>query len=239
MSPGSSEGTATSGSHDEPVTRFDPDAFEHIPATAASTYTKLAETYGQRYYDAVAAEAAGHATGAADRVLDAGTGPGILPVKLAQRTATVPIDAFDYTRRLVETGRDRIERHRLADRVSCLVADIYDLPFHDATYSFVTCTGVLHGLDEPAAALTELYRVLKPQGTVWAFDPAILTYDDPDAAELNSHEREILAAYRASEGPSSFEPADAERMIAATPFDRCDITEGPDGDSRLYLYKTP
>lgn len=216
---------------------FDPEAVEPIPTAATSTYTKLAEAYGREYYASVAEAAADELGDRQVRVLDAGTGPGILPVALARRTSGVRIEAFDYTRRLVEISRNRAERHGLTSRISVLTADIYNLPIAAGSYPFITCTGVLHGLHDPAVALTELYRVLSPGGTVWAFDPAVLELDESVDTLLDSHEQEVLAAYQAADGPSSFEPKEAEQLVNATPFEHRTITEGPDGDSRLYLHK--
>lgn len=222
----------------EPVIEFDPDDIEPIPATAASTYTKLAEAYGRDYYAAVADDAAKRSFDPEARLLDAGTGPGLLPVVMAERISTVQIDAFDYTQRLVEISQERARRHGVTDRVSLLTADIYALPFPEATYSFITCTGVLHGLREPDVALRELYRVLEPGGSVWAFDPAVLDIDESVETLLNDHEQAVLEAYRASDGTAAaLEPDAAERLVAASPFERGEVTEGDDGDSRLYLTK--
>lgn len=220
------------------MTRLDPDATEHIPTWAASTYTKLAEAYGRPYYEKVADAAAEHATRASGRVLDAGTGPGILPVEIARRTEGIRVDAVDYTEPLVRSGQRRAARHDIANRVSFLVADVHTLPFEANSYAFITCTGVLHGLDDPARALTELYRVLAPGGVVWAFDPAVLPYDESAHELLDDHERAVFAAYQAKGEPVGFSRDEADRIIAATPFEHARYEVGPSEDSRLFLHKT-
>lgn len=46
------------------------------------------------------------------------------------------------------------------------VADATQLPWARETMDIVTCTGVLEYLDEPACALREMHRVLRPGGTL-------------------------------------------------------------------------
>lgn len=45
-------------------------------------------------------------------------------------------------------------------------ADAADLPFADAIFDAVSCYGALYLMDEPAAALTEMMRMLKPGGRI-------------------------------------------------------------------------
>jgi len=56
-------------------------------------------------------------------------------------------------------------------QVSCVRADLLDLPFPDGRFDLVFCVGVLHHLADPQAGLRELWRVLKPGGTLclWVY----------------------------------------------------------------------
>jgi ubiquinone/menaquinone biosynthesis C-methylase UbiE len=45
----------------------------------------------------------------------------------------------------------------------------YSLDFEEGFFDFATCNGVLHHLDNPIAALKEIYRVLKPGGKFWLY----------------------------------------------------------------------
>lgn len=218
---------------------IDPDAVEHIPAEAARTYTKLAARYGQTYYrpvgDAIAPQLQRE-----DRLLDAGTGPGILPVSLAARTPGVRIDAFDFTRELVEYGREEARRRGVDDRVAFFAADCYAIPVRDRSYSSVLCTGLLHSPDEPAAAFAEFHRVLEPGGTAWVFDPTIFDVPDELDIELNDHEREVFRSYGVQSGgderPISL--AEARRLVDDSSFGQADIEVGERGDIRLTLTRS-
>jgi len=70
------------------------------------------------------------------------------------------------------------------------VADIYALPFEDASFDAVFMSAVLGNLREPARGLGEAYRVLKPGGVigvkefdhggdiVYPLEPAMAKYDE-------------------------------------------------------------
>jgi SAM-dependent methyltransferase len=55
-----------------------------------------------------------------------------------------------------------------------LIADACQLPFADGSFETVAFSSVLHHLPDMALGLSEAYRVLKPGGVVFAFDPNIL-----------------------------------------------------------------
>ena len=216
----------------------DPDEVEHIPPEAASTYTKLAAEYGQTYYQSVADDLAGRLT-PGSRLLDAGTGPGFLPLLVADRVDDVRIDAFDFTAELVSHGRRQTRQRGVEDCVSFFVGDCYGIPVVSERYSLLTCTGVLHSLDHPVRALTEFYRVLQPGGEAWVFDPAILDVPDDLDIHLTEHEQEVFESYgtRAAEETPPLSVREAERLAARSPFETVDIEEGKQGDVRLYLHR--
>lgn len=214
----------------------DPNAVEHIPSEAASTYAKVADAYGQAYYQSVADAVAGRLSSSC-RILDAGTGPGFLPLLVAERTDDTRIDAFDFTCELVTYGRTQAKQRGVDDRVSFFVGDCYTLPVPGTTYPILTCTGVLHSLEDPVGALREFYRVLTPGGTALVFDPAVFDVpEDPDI-DLTDHERAVFETYgiRAADDTPPLSVAEAQRLVDSTPFDTATIEEGELGDVRMYL----
>lgn len=52
------------------------------------------------------------------------------------------------------------------ERKPDVVGDIYELPFPDASFPTIVMIEVLEHLTEPSRALTEIYRVLTPGGTL-------------------------------------------------------------------------
>ena len=99
-----------------------------------------------------------------DVVLDVATGTGLVAVELAQR----------YGCRVV--GLDRsVDMLTEASRRNGLIAGLVNaraerLPFADATFDHVTFGYLLRYVDDPAATVRELARVLKPSGRLAALE---------------------------------------------------------------------
>lgn len=92
------------------------------------------------------------------RILDAGCGSGPLSAALLARGAT--LTAFDGSAAMVE-----LAQRRLGDDVPVVVADLAEpLPFADGEFDDVVASLVLHYLEDWAAPLSELRRVLRPGG---------------------------------------------------------------------------
>lgn len=207
------------------------DDLEYITEESASTYWKLAEAYGHQFYKRVAAMVTTDTD--PNRVLDVGTGPGILPRYLSEHV-DAEIDAFDRTRPLVAYGA---QRH---DATNFIVADVYHIPVQDTVYDLVTCTGVFHALDNPVDMLNEVYRVLTPNGEAWLFDPTDLVYDDAVDDLLTDEEFEIWEQHReeTNEGtPETYTKAEAERLLTASRFSASSIWTEEDDSIRIRLVK--
>jgi len=59
-----------------------------------------------------------------------------------------------------------VARSRFGDRVELVEASATELPFADASFDHLTFTYLLRYVDDPAATLAELARVVRPGGTV-------------------------------------------------------------------------
>ena len=215
---------------------IDPQDVEHIPPRAASTYIKLASEYGREYYRSVA-DLVARRPRPAGRLLDAGTGPGLLPLAIAARSGTPQIDAFDFTRELVQYGRTQAIERGVNDRISFFVADCYAIPTAGTNYPLLTCTGVLHALDHPVQALSEFYRVLEPGGEAWVFDPVIIDLPDELDVDFTPHEWNVFDSYgvRADRDEPTISADEAFRLVDATPFESVEVEEGERAEIRLYL----
>jgi SAM-dependent methyltransferase len=114
-------------------------------------------------------------------LLDIGTGTGRLLELLAPRTGHAL--GLDASREMLALARARLSERGLADRASVRQADMYRLPLADCSQDVVTLQMVLHYAEDPAAALAEAARVLKPGGTLLV-------------ADLAAHDRaELLSRY--------------------------------------------
>ncbi|WP_426956220.1 ArsR/SmtB family transcription factor [Muricoccus radiodurans] len=102
------------------------------------------------------------------RLLDIGAGTGQLLELVADRCdAALGVDA---SRDMLTLARGRLAERGLAPRCAVRQADMYRLPFPDASFDAVTLQMVLHYAEDPAAALTEAARVLTPDGTLLVAD---------------------------------------------------------------------
>ena len=59
-----------------------------------------------------------------------------------------------------------VARSRFGDRVELVEASATELPFADASFDHLTFTYLLRYVDDPAATLAELARVVRPGGTI-------------------------------------------------------------------------
>jgi SAM-dependent methyltransferase len=99
------------------------------------------------------------------RVLEAGCGIGAQTVTLARRSPGAAFVSIDVSVASLAAARRAVDLARL-DNVEFQHADIFDLPFANASFDHIFVCFVLEHLSHPARALTCLRRVLKPGGTL-------------------------------------------------------------------------
>jgi demethylmenaquinone methyltransferase/2-methoxy-6-polyprenyl-1,4-benzoquinol methylase len=92
-------------------------------------------------------------------VLDVATGTGLVADALVAR-------GFRVTGLDQSPGMLAAARGRFAGRVELVEASADALPFPDASFDHLTFTYLLRYVDDPAATLEELARVVRPGGTV-------------------------------------------------------------------------
>jgi ubiquinone/menaquinone biosynthesis C-methylase UbiE len=95
------------------------------------------------------------------RVLEAGCGVGAQTVILAHGSPDARITSIDISADSLAQAQKLAARENLTN-VQFQQADIFNLPFHDATFDHIFVCFVLEHLSAPAGALSELRRVLKP-----------------------------------------------------------------------------
>lgn len=98
----------------------------------------------------------------AQRVLEVGSGSGLLTARLLPTLACVRYDAVDLSASMTELHRARSNDPRLV--VS--VADAAALPFEDEAFDVVLGVDILHHVEDPVAVLAEWRRATRPGGTL-------------------------------------------------------------------------
>lgn len=100
------------------------------------------------------------------RVLDIGSGPGLITCLLAEAFPDAEVVAVDSTAALLDRARARAERSGLGERVRTLVAEVPDDLGSLGEADLVWAANSLHHVGDQRAALTGFAGLLRPGGTV-------------------------------------------------------------------------
>ena len=98
-------------------------------------------------------------------VLDVATGTGAVAIELV-RAHGARVVALDQSPEMLAAARERIGREGAADRIRLVEGRAEELPFPDGCFDAVTFTYLLRYVDDPAATLRELARVVRRGGTI-------------------------------------------------------------------------
>ena len=139
---------------------------------ASESFRKRGADWDEAHALALPVDAIEHAVleavgGHPGRLLDIGTGTGRLLERVADRVERgLGVDA---SRAMLALARSRLSKPELAH---CAVrqADMYRLPMPDGEFDTVVLQMVLHYAEDPAAALAEACRVLRPGGMLLVVD---------------------------------------------------------------------
>jgi demethylmenaquinone methyltransferase/2-methoxy-6-polyprenyl-1,4-benzoquinol methylase len=104
-----------------------------------------------------------------NRILDVGTGTAGVAIALAHATRA-NITGVDISGPMLERGRERVRATDLDARIRLEVARAEELPFPDGSFDAVSFTYLLRYVADPAAALAEMARVLRPGGGMVSLD---------------------------------------------------------------------
>jgi len=129
-------------------------------------------------------------------VLDVGSGDGAAAAALAP--ACRSLTCIDVNPRMVDAARDKLARF---SHVRALIADVHSLAFPDACFDQVLVFHTLTYATDPARALAECSRVLRPGGRL-----VLLCLDE------HTHQ-EITARY--GERHPGFSPQAVEKLSSA------------------------
>lgn len=103
------------------------------------------------------------------QILDVATGTAGVAIALARSTDAV-ITGVDISRPMLARGEERVRAEGLGERIGLQVARAEDLPFAAESFDAVSFTYLLRYVEDPAAAVAELSRVLRPGGVMSSLD---------------------------------------------------------------------
>ena len=112
------------------------------------------------------------------RILDVATGTGDVALEIAAQTpASVSIVGVDFSKEMVELGKEKVKCSRYANRIGLQVAPCEDIPFADGSFDSVTIAFGIRNVVDRAVGLREMHRVLKTDGRA-----VILEFSTPRSA---------------------------------------------------------
>lgn len=148
---------------------------------------------------------------ASGKALDAGCGPGAYLAPLL--AMGYEVSAVDQSEKMVDEARNNFDP-AYTDRVTLKVSSLESLPFDSRTFDLATNVAVLMYVENDSKAISELYRVLKPGGSL------IITVDNrkdlADSLDFPMRLRRLwrrLTRHRGTPGPSQAGGASANARL--------------------------
>lgn len=102
-------------------------------------------------------------------VLDCGCGPGTITLGFAEFVAPGEVVGTEIEEAHLALARENASKHGV-NNIRFETANLYELPFADASFDAVFISAVLANLQEPIRGVREAHRVLKPGGVIGVKD---------------------------------------------------------------------
>ena len=109
-----------------------------------------------------------------ENILDIATGTGDLAISLTTTNAK-EIIGLDISDGMLEVGRQKITAKNLDGIISMVIGDSEDLPFNDNTFDAITVAFGVRNFENLEKGLTEILRVLKPNGIFVILETSVPT----------------------------------------------------------------
>ncbi len=101
-------------------------------------------------------------------VLEVGCGSGLLWTSIAPLLPHLHLTLTDLSEGMLKAARSAVDPIETIELVATRACDAQDLPFPDSSFDIVVANHMLYHVPEPARAVAEFARVLRPDGTLLA-----------------------------------------------------------------------
>lgn len=118
------------------------------------------------------------------KILDVGSGPGFYTELLLKNLPDSTVTDLEIDKKLITAAEKRLQKYQKNGRVNFKNESVYNAVLPQNTYDFAVCRLVLQHLDNPGAAVKQIYKALKPGG--------ILVIIDNDKSLIGVSEPEYL-----------------------------------------------
>ena len=112
-------------------------------------------------------------------ILDLATGTADLAIALAKRNPDAHILGCDISEKMLGIGKKKVSKQKMESRIELCRGDASDMPFKDNTFDVVTVAFGVRNFEDMGKGLSEIHRVLKPNGRVF-----ILEFSMPERAPV-------------------------------------------------------
>jgi ubiquinone/menaquinone biosynthesis C-methylase UbiE len=164
-------------------------------------------------------------------ILEVAPGPGYLAIELA-RLGSRAISGLDISRSFCRIASENAACAGV--EVEFRQGDAAAMPFATASFDFIVCRAAFKNFGDPAGALREMHRVLRPGGSALILDMRKDATRAAIAIEVAGMGLDRLGAFmtRLILGRlrrRAYRRDDFVRMAASSPFGTCEIAEQPLG----------
>ena len=104
-------------------------------------------------------------------ILDVATGTADFAIS-ACRMKDVKITGIDISEGMINVGKEKIKKKGLENRIDLQIADSENLPFSDNSFDAITAGFGVRNFENLEKGLSEMYRVLSPNGMVAILEPS-------------------------------------------------------------------
>ncbi len=108
------------------------------------------------------------------QILDIATGTGDLAIMMADLNPDRVV-GLDISAGMLEVGKQKIAKANLSDKIEMLVGDSENMPFEDETFDAITVSFGVRNFANLDKGLTEIKRVLKPNGKLVILETSVPT----------------------------------------------------------------
>ena len=105
-----------------------------------------------------------------ETILDLATGTADLAIALAKYNPQTHIIGVDFSERMLAIGKEKVKKQGLENQIDLCLGDAAALPFEDQSFDAVTVAFGVRNFENLQQSLSEICRVLKPNGQVFILE---------------------------------------------------------------------
>jgi demethylmenaquinone methyltransferase/2-methoxy-6-polyprenyl-1,4-benzoquinol methylase len=105
-----------------------------------------------------------------ETILDLATGTSDLAIALAKYNPQAYIIGVDFSEKMLAIGKEKVKKQGLENQIDLQLGDAAALPFEDQSFDAITVAFGVRNFEDLQQSLSEICRVLKPNGQVFILE---------------------------------------------------------------------